>query len=71
MQRTSHLKKRTEDLAVIRGWRREVYDGRAPVGAVYPSESGWLAEDCDGRLIGAFYKEQAAVHALLDARARR
>jgi hypothetical protein len=71
MQRTFHLNKRTEDPTAIRGRRRQVYDGRASVGAVYPSESGWLAEDSDGRIIGSFHKEQAAVHALLDARTRR
>jgi hypothetical protein len=61
---------RREDMALVRAWGRSVYADRERVGVVHPTDSGWLAEDAAGRIVGTFGREQRAVFAVLDA-ARR
>jgi len=58
---------RRVDRALVSACAKAVYSGRELAGHIHPSDAGWIAEGPDGRILGSFAKEKAAVGAVLNA----
>ena len=59
--------RRRADLALVAAWARAVWDNSTFRGRVHRNDAGWLAESADGRMLGTYPTERAAVHAVLEA----
>jgi hypothetical protein len=59
--------RRRADLALVAAFARAVWDDSTFRGRVHRTDAGWLAESADGRTLGIYPTERAAVRAVLDA----
>jgi hypothetical protein len=64
------VSRRRADLALVAAWARAVWDDSTFQGRVHRTDAGWLAESADGRTLGSYPTERAAVRAVLNS-ARR